>query len=532
MRTIPSRIVCSLVLVLAAGCGGCRSKEIERSGPGAFFPPGAPAFVAIEEPKLLSAVAALLGAGLADATALVGEDPLAPVVRELGFDPRTPEGFYSVGLDPERSMAIGLDAEDRRLAVFAVRDAGAAERWMEEQARRRGGRVRTERTYAPEEGKPRAVVAYLDPKGRVRLAHALAGRWLVAAEGEAAVETVGAALARAEADSLVATQAYASLRKSVGENRSVWGWLPPPPKGKRAGMRLAERGASFGATVREKELDVRVRLPQGTMALSVLQSAASVKEGESLLPYLSKDDFLLVRLGGDPQAFEPLLRDFTPYRRLHRAGFDPATEILPLVEPGVVMGISLQPEPNLAAGLPGGASLARTNPFQLVRTSILARVKDPAKARAALERLAELDDRLQMEIRTRGEGEQTIWTAHYAAGEGLSWTLRGNLLMAGGGESAFFGLAERIEGGGVAYEPADPKAFELFRSQPLGVYLDVPRLVAQLRAIPESAFGIGGFRIKGLLDGWISAIEPLRGLALAYHVDNEAIVLDARLAIE
>src|SRR5690606_1553890 len=216
----------------------------------------------------------------------------------------------------------------------------------------------------------------------------------------------------------------------------------------------------------------------------------------------------------------------------HRAGSDPATELLPLVEPGVVMGISLPPEPNLAAGLPGGASLARTNPFQLVRTSILARVKDPAKARAALERLAELDDRLQMEIRTRGEGEQTIWTAHYAAGEGLSWTLRGNLLMAGGGQSAFFGLAERIEGGGVAYEPADPKAFELFGSQPLGVYLDVPRLVAQLRAIPESAFGIGGFRIKGLLDGWISAIEPLRGLALAYHVDNEAIVLDARLAIE
>lgn len=536
MRSHSSRILWCLLLAFVAGCGGCRGKEAERSTAGAFFPAGAQAFVAVEDPQLASTLGVLVGSHLSElaATSLLpgGEDPFEPVIRELGFDPRTPEGFAKVGLDPARGMAFGQDAKKRTLAVVGVRDARAADRWMEEVARRHGGRVRTERNFTPEEGRERPVVAYLDASGGVRLAFAVAGKWLVASEGDAAVEAVGEALAREEKQSLVATQGYAKIRSSIGENRSIWGWLPAPETKGRGRDGLWSRGLSFGLTVGEKELDARIRLPQGTLALSVLQSVASAKESESLLPYLSERDFLLTRIGGDPQALEPLLRDLAPYRRLRRAGFDPAKEILPLFQPGILVGISLEPEPNLSGGLPVQPSLTRTNPFHFLHTGILARVKDPEKAKAALERLAELGDRLQMQVSTREAEGVTIYSATYAAGDGLTWALLGDKLIAAGGEGAFDALLERVKGEGKAYVPGHPEAFELFTSQPLAVYFDVPRLAAQLRAIPESAFGIGGFRMKALLDGWVSAIDPLRGLAIAYHVDNEGIVLDARLATE
>lgn len=525
----------AFLLAFAVGCGGCRSKEEGKTTPGAFFPTGARGFVTVEDPSVLTSVASLLESQLAAfvATALAGgdEDPVAPLVGELGFDPRTPEGFASVGLDPSRSMAFGMDELGRRLVVVGVRDARAAERWMEEMARRQGGRTRTERSFSTEEGPEFSIPAFIDSKGTVRLAFATSGPWLVASDGPNAVNTVGKALAREEAKSLTATLAYTTTRSKLGKERAIWGWMPNPSKS-RGRPGLLTKGYSFGLTVHEKDLDLRVRIPQGTLTLSVLQALSSVKPSESLLPFLSERDFLLTRVGGDPQGLEPLLRRFSAFRQLRRAGIDLSEDLLSQLRPGILVGISLEPEPNLSGGLPVQTSLSHTNPFHFLHTGILARVKDPEAARATLERLAGLGEKLSMEVSSREEEGLTIYSATYAAGDGLTWALVDDLLVAAGGEGAFEALLQRVKGEGRAYTPAHPEAFELFTSRPLSVYFDVPRLVSQLRAIPESAFGIGGFRLKALLDGWVAGIEEVRGVALTYHVDNEGIVLDARLGIE
>lgn len=527
----------SIALLLAvAGCGSCRGEEEGKSSPGAFFPTGARAFVSVEDPGVAASLAGFVSGDLAGlaSTALPlgsGEDPFAPAVRALGFDPRSPEGFAAAGLDPRRPMAFGANELGRKLAVVGVRDFKAAERWLQGVARRQGGRTRTERPFAPKEGEPLSIPAFIDKKGGVRLAFATSGGWLVIGDGPDAVKTVGQALAREEAKSLTATLAYTNTRAKLGKGRSVWGWMPSP-KRSRGRPGLLAKGYSFGATVGAKDLDLRVRIPQGTLTLSVLQALSSVETKEDLLPYLSEKDFLVTRVGGDPQALEPLLRRFSAFRQLRRAGIDPGDELLSLFHPGILVGIALEPEPNLSGGLPVQPSLTRTNPFHFLHTGILARVKDPEAARAALERLADLGEKLSMEVRTREEAGVRIYSATYAAGDGLTWALVGDKFLAAGGEGAFEALRARVRGEGRAYTPAHPEAFELFTSRPLSLYFDVPRLVSQLRAIPESAFGIGGFRLKALMEGWIAGIEDLRGVAVTYDVDDEGIVLDARLGIE
>lgn len=523
---------------LAAGCGSCKGKLGDRSTAGAFFPPGARAFVAVDDPGVARVLAGQVESHLGSLASTFlplrpGEDPLEPLVRELGFDPRTPEGFAGAGIDPGRGMAFGTDDRNRRLAVVGVRDAKAAERWIGEIARRRGAATRTERIFENEEGKKVSIPAFLDGSGTIRIAYTLAGKWLVASEGSDAVDAVGRALFREEAKSLVSTLAYTRSRQKLGEGRAIWGWLPSPqPRARRSGW-LAQ-GFSFGITAGEKDIDVRFRIPQGTLALSVLQSAASVKEKTDHLPYLSERDFLVTRIGGDPVALEPLLRNLFPstFRQLRRAGLDPAKEILPLLEPGILMGVSLEPDPDLSGGFPTQPSLSTTNPFHFLHTGILATVKDPAKVGAMLERLAEAGERLRMSVTVREVEGLKIYSATYAAGEGLTWALVGDKLLASGGEGAFEALLARVKGEGKAYTPADPEAWQLFSSRPLSLYVDVPRLVEQLRAIPESSFGIGGFRLKAVLDGWIASIESMRGLAVAYSVDDDGVVLDARWSTE
>lgn len=535
--------VLALILVGLAslgGCGGCRGKAPARSTAAAFFPPGARAFVAVENPGFVRALAAQAGTHLDSVAGTFlalhpGEEPLGPVIRELGFDPRTPEGFTSVGLDPTRPIALGTDEGGRRLGVVGVRDAKAAERWIAEIARRRGAPTRTERIFETEDGRRASIPAFLDSSGSIRIAYAIAGKWMVASEGADAVDVVGRAFFRDEESSLVSTQAYAYTRGKVGEGRSVWGWMPAPrTRGRAKGSEWLARGFSFGVTVTETSSDLRVHIPQGTLALSVLQSAASVPEKVDLLPYLSDRDFVVARVGGDPAALEPVLRALFPstFRQLRRAGLDPAKEILPLFQPGILVGISLAPEPDLSAGLPVQPSLAETNPFHFVHTGILATVKDPAAVAAMLERLAAADERLRMKVDVREVDGVKIYSATYAAGEGLTWALVGDRLVASGGEGAFEALLERIRGEGRAYAPADAEAWKLFASRPLGLYVDVPRLVAQLREIPESAFGIGGFRLKAVLDSWVELLAPLRGVALAYGVDNDGVLIDARWSRE
>lgn len=529
----------ALALTLAAGCGGCRGKVASKGEPASFFSPRTQALLLVEDPEVLADglrhVDGLRAAGLAKlAMGLQADDDLfEPVVCQLGFDPRGQEGFALAGLDRRRPLGIGRDERGRTVLVAGVTDKGAASRWMAGVAQRLGGPTKTERRWTSEAGQELSLPTFLGSDGSVRLAYGLAGDWLVAGEGLEAVAAVGEAIARQESDSLSATRAFELARERQGEGRTVWGWMPPERRRSRLPNRnLLAGGYSYGITLGEDAIEGRLRIPRGTLELSVLQAAANQVAGSELLPYLAGGDFLVSRVGGDPFALQPLLRTLFPstFRQLRRAGIDPAKEILSHLQPGIVWGISLAPEPNLSAGLPVEPDLSTTNPFHFVQTALVAKVKDPELAAAMLEKIAGAGDRLRMEVATQEVEGVKVYSATYAAGDGLTWALWEDKLLVAGGTGAFDALLARVRGQGEA--PGRTGLGELFAAGASAAHLDVPRLVQQLRDIPSSSFGIGGFRLKAVLDEWVATLEELGGVTVAFSVDSEGIVLDAQVRLE
>lgn len=541
--SVSHRMTLGLLLALAfvAGCGGCGGRQGPKGSAAAYFPKSTALFLTVEDPGRLGGAAGrfagmkLMGLARAAVGASEGEDLFQPLVAQLGFDPRGAEGFALAGIDWGRALALGEDDEGRRLLVAGITDRGAAEKWIAAQAKREGGLTRTERIWKGTEKEPVRPVeipTLLGSDGEVRIAYAVSGKWIVASRGKDAVEAVGRAVARKEEESLAATASYAAARERLGPGRTIWGWMPPEKKkgGKRG---LWDRGFSFGLSVGDDDLDLRLRIPQGLLEASILQAAANQVAGAELLPYLSNDDFLLTRIGGDPLGLQPVLQAFFPstFRQLKRAGIDPARELLAHFHPGIVLGIALEPEPNLSGGLPVQPSLSSTNPFHFVHTALVAKLKDPSRFSEVLEKLAASGEKLKMEVSVREEEGLRIYAAKYEAGEGLTWAVVGDKLLAAGGEGAFGRLLARARGEASPFQARDPRSWQTFEGAASAAFLDVPLLVEQLRGIPESSFGIGGFRLKAVMDSWVSMLEELRGVTVAFQADGEGLVLDAKVGI-
>src|SRR5690606_21715189 len=128
---------------------------------------------------------------------------------------------------------------------------------------------------------------------------------------------------------------------------------------------------------------------------------------------------LAVRLGGEPAAYLPALEATAPRRllsSLREVGFEPA-DVLAQLRPGAALGIELNPEVDLSSGLPTDPSIARTNPFSFFRVVLVAKVKEPAKAAAMLETLAEKGGAFGMQVAKEGPEDARVYEATYAAGE-------------------------------------------------------------------------------------------------------------------
>jgi hypothetical protein len=533
-----SKLWLALFALTLAGCGGCKGKVASKEQPASFFPQRTKSMLLVENPAELAEGLRRLDSLRAGALAKLAlgleadSDPFEPLVRQLGFDPRGQEGLALVGLDRNRGIGIGQDERGRTLFVAGVTDAGVASRWIAEVAKRQGGLTKTERIWEGEEGQKLSLPTFLGSDGNIRLAYGLAGNWIVAAEGLEAVTAVGEAILRKDADSLAGTRGFELARERQGGGRTLWGWMPPQRQRNPRQRSLLGGGYSYGLTLGEGTVAGRLRIPQGTLELSVLQAATTQVAGAELLPLLGGRDFFVSRVGGDPLALEPLLRPLFPstFRQLRRAGIDPAKEILSHLRPGIVLGVALEPEPNLSAGLPVEPSLSTTNPFHFVQTALVAQVKDRELAAALLENLAGAGEKLRMQITTEEVEGLRVHSATYAAGEGLTWALWEDKLLVAGGTGAFDGLLARVRSQGK--EEARASLGTLFDAGASAAHLDVQLLARQLREIPSTSFGIGGFRLKAVLDGWVAMLEELGGVTAAFSVDAEGIVLDAEVRLE
>lgn len=545
-RQIPFVVPLLLALLLAAaGCGGCGARKgaEPEAGPLAFVSPEPRELVYAPEPARLGATVAGLErkriaslaasmAGAKDAAQLV-----TPVVRQLGFDPRSPEGFAEAGIDGAKGIAIVRDEADAGLLAVGVADERRLEAWLAGLAGRQGASVAGTASWAPpaapgaEPPAPIAVSTFAGPDGSVRIAHGRRGGYAVVATGADAVEAVGRALSRSRQLSLAASPEWRRLGGILGE-RDLVVWMP---KGLANGRGPTGSGLLLGIAADASGVQVRGLIRRGLLEMAMLGPAGAVAGGE-LLGLLPADDFLAIRLGGDPQGLQPILEAVAPRGlavRLRRAGIDPRTEIFGQLQPGVVVGFGLNPSIDLSAGIPTQLSVSRTNPFDFFTTTLYAKVKDPAKAQEVLEKLAAGASHFAMEVDREERNGAKVYRARWSAGEGMSWTLAGDTLVATGGPGMLNRAVERLgvrDAAGFAI--ADPTAKRIFDQAASAAHLDVPRLAKALREIPESAYGVGGFRIKEIVGTWADLLGEVQSVTTSFSVRDEGIVVDAAMGLK
>jgi len=575
-----------VALTILAGCGGCRSKGAD--GPpltaAAFLPAKPRSVVLVPEPAKLGAIAQsleqtkLAGLAASAAGARGTAELMRPLVSQLGFDPRTPEGFAQAGIDGGRGLAFGGDGSGGEVLVIAVADPAKFSAYVEGLAGRQGGLTKG---VVPYEGSPEAPVEkrdihiFSDSSGRLKVAFGIRDGFAVISSGEGAVDAVGLSLSRPAGQALDASPAFLRISRKLGD-RQLYAWMPG---GTGAGRnKRFEGGLAVGIAASAGGVNARVLIPRGPLEVAMIRPLGKVA-GLELMSQLSVDDFLAIRLGGEPVSLQPLLGEILPRSvstGLRRAGIKPVPDILALLQPGAVLGFSINPEVDLSGGLPTDPSIARTNPFSFVHMSLVAKVKDPVRAAEVLQLLAENGDKFKMEIASREDGGVEVYNARYRAGEGMSWALIGDTLLATGGEGAFERARARLAAssgagatagdgagsasgagasdrggrgapqqaqaalskgsqergpGGTAFRIEEPAARAIFETAGSAAHLNMPRLTSALRDLPASAYGVGGFRLKEVMGTWVELLDEVKGVTASFSIDEMGLVVDADLGL-
>jgi len=254
--------------------------------------------------------------------------------------------------------------------------------------------------------------------------------------------------------------------------------------------------------------------------LSMFQS----KPGAELTGYLPRDAFLVARYQGDPASLGLLTPTlFGPYlaKAFKDAGFDPTVELLARLEPGVCASLSLAERPPLGQGMPS-IDIRRTNPFSFAHLSGAATVKPGEDAVAVLEKLSALAPKFGAEMKRADRAGAPAFLTSYAQGEGVHVAFKA--------PHVFFGSpVQRLDALLLADGSAAPPVAG-FGADAVEVVLDLRRLAASVRGLPESAWGLGGFAMKATAVRWLEAVDDLTALDLQVGSGDGA--LQARLALE
>jgi hypothetical protein len=166
----------------------------------------------------------------------------------------------------------------------------------------------------------------------------------------------------------------------------------------------------------------------------------------------------------------------------------------------------------------------RQNPFENYSLVVLGHVKDAAKAQSVFAKLPPAIQTFGATITTRDLGGKPAYTANYQLGQGLSWMLRGNELVAAGG------VAERLDSilSGGAGAPVTKAQFSahasdaLFSETGLAVALDLSRLREALKRTP-SGFGPGAF-MAAMIQGKLNDVAHFRPVLSVTPSDGGMVV--------
>jgi hypothetical protein len=194
--------------------------------------------------------------------------------------------------------------------------------------------------------------------------------------------------------------------------------------------------------------------------------------------------------------------------------------------PGAAVALSLSPRLELAAL---DADAVRVDPVRVVELDAVLPVKPGAEA--AVARAAQA---LAGASRPRRAGAREAPAALAGrlvtpSGE-VAWRLdreAGRLLVAAGAPGRLEALEARLAGEGEGFRPPTPAAEEALRGGLGGLAVDVQRLVASVRSLPDEAFGTGpsGFVVRSVVGRIVEPAARLSAMSAEADLAPGALVV-------
>jgi hypothetical protein len=471
--------------------------------------------------KLAGMLATLLGYDNA-------EQLLGDLSKQAGWDPRSRESMRAAGIDTR--PAVGYLSE-QYVALLAVPESDPAkldQLLAQHAANRLGAKRRAQErvgdhlliTFAPEgPSRPGAV-----PEPSLGWAHW--GGYTFLGQGARGVELLRTVLAGKTEGSLAKDPRFAAARARLS-SRDLFAFscidaLPPQ---KRV---FIPYGTSLAASLTEKSFSLLVELPLDDNWAEKLKSL-STPAGADLVSKLDPEAFLFARLGGEPQLAAPLVDLLLPAALVHsfeKVGIDLKKDVAGNLKPGIAAALRLAPTARL--GSVPELDVRHTNPFDYLFMQLLARATDPAAASRTLSNAAEVAPSFGAKLEQRTVAGTAVFVTTYHLGEGASLTLKDGYAVVTGGAGQMEEQLKRL-GAEAPLTLADPEARRSLQEDGFALYLDVGRLTAGIRALPDSAYGIGGFAIKAALSRWLDAIDEIGSLRLSARLADKT--LQAGLAL-
>ncbi len=516
----PRLLSVALSLLLQAGCSSCRRTSGPTLSPRSLAPADAVAYV--EAPSLgrlaghlaeLSQPLALLPGGEALG---MGLDQLSAT---LGFDPRQPAALASAGLDGTRPAALVVEGA-AAWAALPVRDEGRFRAAIE--------RLAASRLGAPAPREQGGVLRFQGPSGEAALA--FRGGYALVGSSDASAPLLARGLSRPLEASLERSPVAPLVFRRLlpGEDLLAYvskGALPPslsrlPGLGFGASLSLANRRVTLRA------LDV-FSVGEGA-GLSPLALPA----GGDLVPLLPPGAPIVGRLGGEPAALAQAWTWLLPAALVdaaREAKLDLGQELFANLRPGIAFALGLAPKPDFSSA---SWDPRRGNPFRVATLEAVGRVRDPAKALAALPKLLALAPRFGASAERRDAGATAAWTFRYSLGESVTVALAGDVVVVTGGDGQLGPAVDRALAKGARYDPPRELLRALTGHVSDGIAFDSAAAREALSAIPDSAFGgLTGITLRALFDRAEAALGQLGPVVATLQLDADAATIDAEVRL-
>ena len=500
------------VLLLAVGCGKCTKSSASSAGIERVLPRGAVGVVVVPalasagqklkiiEALKVTAFAAQLkgfddGKGFADA-----------LVSELGVDVRSTEALEKAGVDGTRAAAFAALVTGHAYLALPVKDEKKLHAALQALATQRLGATTMSEQHFGE-----LTVKTFSSTALPKLGYVIANGYALITDG-AGINKLPGLGAMTQSDSLASDKLYAAELEKLPKDRDVVVYLPTGTPLLVQAPFTAVTG-SISLTPAGLTVTANASWKGDPAQLAALEPQVAPK---SLLGYLPADAFLVTRYSGDPTKLAAWTRQMLGpnlSRVFDEAGFDVKTQVLEQVQPGAVASLSLSERPPMDKGLPT-LDLRQTNPFTYVHLSGATATKKPADVVPTLEKIASLAPKFgaEMSLRERPDGQKAMITT-YAQGEGVHFAPKGDLLFFASPVQRLDALVKSDGAGTMSLEGNDA----------LAVSVDLNKLSASVRALPESAWGIGGFAIKATTVRWLDATDDLKRVTLNVGAKDKVV---------